>query len=164
MGNLERLIETEAVCIYSPKYDGEELNEFEKFLENNHDQPQQQLQDFFGAILSAIEKIMEVGARENLFRGEGGGVKALPGYLYSPRVNRRIGKMRLYCLRLSTQLLVFGNGGVTTKQKLGEDPLMLAFVGDLRDIERHIRLLARRTNTDYDDLVSMKQILEAITL
>lgn len=32
MGKLELVLETNKVCMYSPKYDGEEQNEFRKFL------------------------------------------------------------------------------------------------------------------------------------
>ena len=35
MGKLELVIESDNVSIYSPKYDGETLTEFEKFMSNN---------------------------------------------------------------------------------------------------------------------------------
>lgn len=42
MGKLELVLETDKVCMYSPKYDGEEQNEFRKFLLANrsHGHPQ----------------------------------------------------------------------------------------------------------------------------
>lgn len=78
MGKLELIMETELVSIYSAKYDGESQSEFAKFLSSNCSHTHPQLKAFFDAILSAIEKIQECGARENLFRPEGGRVKALP--------------------------------------------------------------------------------------
>lgn len=76
----------------------------------------------------------ETGALQRYFRPEGGNVKALPTYVDIPRMNRKIGKMRLYCLRLSDRILILGGGAVTTSQSYEEDPVLLAIVGDLRDI------------------------------
>ena len=97
MGKLELIMETKQVSIYSPKYDGESQSEFAKFLSSNCSHTHPQLKAFFDAILSAIEKIQECGARENLFRPEGGRVKALPMFYTYRRVNKSVGKIRLYC-------------------------------------------------------------------
>ena len=43
MGKLELVIESENVSIYSPKYDGETMTEFEKFMSNNGALPHPQL-------------------------------------------------------------------------------------------------------------------------
>ena len=43
MGKLELVMETEKVSMYSPKYDGETLTEFEKFLSANQNQSHPQL-------------------------------------------------------------------------------------------------------------------------
>lgn len=117
MGKLELVMETEMVSMYSPKYDGETQNEFEKFLSANKSQTHPQLVKFFGAILSVIEKIEENGACERYFRPEGGNIKAVPTYITIPRINKKVGKMRLYCLRLSDRMLVLGGGAVTTSQE-----------------------------------------------
>jgi len=47
------------------------------------------LRKFFDAIVSAVDKIREVGARENLFRPEGRRIKALPLFISS---NNKIDK------------------------------------------------------------------------
>lgn len=57
MGKLELIMETEKVSMYSPKFDGEANNEFEKFLLANRSQTHPQLKKFFDAILSVIEKM-----------------------------------------------------------------------------------------------------------
>lgn len=93
MGKLELVMETEKVSMYSPKYDGETLTEFEKFLSANQNQSHPQLKKFFDAIVSFIEKIGETGAYERYFRPEGGNVKAVPLYITISRINKRIGKM-----------------------------------------------------------------------
>lgn len=67
MGKFELIMETEKVSMYSPKFDGETNNEFEKFLLANRNQAHPQLKKFFDAILSVIEKIGETGACEHYF-------------------------------------------------------------------------------------------------
>lgn len=152
------------VSIYSPKYDGEEMSEFEKFLASNRSHTHPQLKAFFDAILSALEKIQECGARENLFRPEGGRVKALPIFYTYRRVDRSVGKIRLYCLCLSERVLIIGNGGVTTDASYEDDAVLSAYVEDLRDVFRKIKRVLRQAKTDYNDYDALKRIIESITL
>lgn len=72
--------------------------------------------------------------------------------------------MRLYCLRISERMLILGGGAVTTSQKYEDDPVLLTIIGDLRDIEDHIRRLVRQADPDYDDFDALKRIIETITL
>ena len=46
------------------------------------------------------------------------------------------GKLRLYCLRLSDQIVILGNGGVKTTRTYQEDPKMYGYVLDLQRFER----------------------------
>lgn len=163
MGKLELVVETEKVSIYSPKLDGESDNEFRRFLLANKSHEHQQLKISFDAILSAVDKISEDGALERFFRSEGGNIKAIPLLAPLSRVVRDIGKMRLYCLRLSDRLLIIGNGVVTTAQKNKDDPAILSIIKDLRNIERHIERIASQANADYDDFDSLKHIIETVT-
>lgn len=72
--------------------------------------------------------------------------------------------MRLYCLRISERMLILGGGAVTTSQKYEDDLVLLTIIGDLRDIEDHIRRLVRQADPDYDDFDALKRIIETITL
>lgn len=72
--------------------------------------------------------------------------------------------MRLYCLRLSDRLLIFGNGAVTTAQTYEDDPTLLSIITDLREIEHRIRTTVKQADTDYEDFDAMKQIIETITI
>lgn len=164
MGKFELILETDKVSMYSPKYDGESQNEFEKFLAENRSHTNRQLKMFFDAILSVLEKMGETGASERYFRPEGGNVKAVPLYITMPRIDKKVGKMRLYCLRLSDRMLILGGGAVTTAQKNEDDPVILAIIGNLRDIEQHIRRIAEQAGTDCEDFDAIKQIIETITL
>lgn len=106
----------------------------------------------------------ETGVHERYFRPEGGNIKAVPTYIDTHRVNKKVGKMRLYCLRLSEQMLILGGGAVTTSQKYEDDPVLLTIIGNLQDIEDHIKRIAKLADTDYDDFNAMKKIIETITL
>lgn len=164
MGRLELVMETDKVSMYSPKFDGETNNEFEKFLIANRSQTHPQLKKFFDAILSVVEKMEETGACSRYFRPEGGNIKAIPLYIDMPRTNKNVGKMRLYCLRLSDRMLILGGGAVTKSQKYEEDPVLLTIIGDLRDIEAHIKRLVKQAGTEYEDFAALKRIIETITL
>ncbi len=164
MGKFELFLETDKVCMYSPKYDGETQNEFEKFLYANNSHSHPQLKRFFDAIISVIEKMSETGAYERYFRPEGGNIKAVPLYINTTKIDKKVGKMRLYCLRLSERMLILGGGAVTTALKYEDDPVLLAIIGDLREIEQHIKRIVKQANTDIDDFVALKHIIETITL
>lgn len=164
MGYLELITETDNVSIYSPKYEGETLSEFEKFLVSNQSHSNPQLKIFFDAIISVVRKIEECGARENLFRLEGGKVKAIPLVVHIRRLDKTVGKMRLYCLRLSERVLIIGNGGVTTARRYEEDPIHFAYVTKLRELDQHIWRLVRQAGTDFDDFKALTEIIQSIII
>lgn len=164
MGKLELVIETDAITIYSPKYDGESLTEFEKFMLNNGRLSHPQLRKDFEAVIAVIKKMtVDCGARENLFRLEGGNVKAIPLCTWQRR-NRKVGTIRLYCIRISDRLLVIGNGGVKTVSRYEDDPALLGIVIQLRAIEHRIFVMSRKEHSDYDEFDKMKRILETISI
>ena len=164
MGKLELIMETESVSIYSPKYDGESQSEFEKFLSANKNHNDPQLKLFFDAIISAIDKIQECGARENLFRPEGGRVKAIPLFISINRIDKTIGKIRLYCLRYSDRVLIIGNGGVSTAGRYEDDPIQRGYVEDLREIDQQIKRITQQAKTDFDDFEALTSIIKTLTL
>ncbi len=164
MGKLELISDTGKVLMFSPKYDGEDLSEFNKFLVANMSHSHPQLKKSFSAILSVIEKMGETGVYERYFRLEGGRIKALPLFVNIPRMDRKIGKMRLYCIRISDKLLILGSGAVTLFQKYQDDPVLVEIVEKLRRIDKNINIIAKQSKTNYDDLVAMKRIIESIKL
>ena len=46
------------------------------------------------------------------------------------------GKLRLYCLRISEQIVILGNGGIKSTETYEEDPRLYGFVLDLQRFER----------------------------
>ena len=80
-----------------------------------------------------MDKIAETGALERYFRPEGrygDGVGVIPIDVGN--------KVRLYCLRLSDKILVFGNGGVKDTAKWQESEELAPYVKLLIDTSRFI--------------------------
>ncbi len=88
----------------------------------------------------------------------------MPLYINYPRINKSVGKIRLYCLRISEQILIIGYGGVTLTQKYQDDPIMFKAVNDLRDIDKTIKRLASQAQADYEDSNAITAIIRSITL
>lgn len=164
MGKLELVIESDNVSIYSPKYDGETLTEFEKFMSNNGALSHPQLKKDFDEIIARIQKMLtDCGARENLFRLEGRNIKALP-LIIEHRRGRGVGTVRLYCIRISDRLLIIGNGGIKKVARFEDDPVLLGIVNQLRDIEHQIFVETQKAHSDYEDYQTIKTIIETITI
>ena len=84
----------------------------------------------FNVILLALSKIIDKGALERFFRNEGrmrDNVKALA-------IDSR--KLRLYCLRISDQVLILGNGGVKTTRTYQENEKLSGYVMDLQTFDK----------------------------
>lgn len=80
-----------------------------------------------------MDKIAETGALERYFRPEGrygDGVGVIPIDVGN--------KLRLYCLRLSDWILVFGNGGVKDSKSWEESDTLAPYVELLMDTSRFI--------------------------
>ena len=128
--NIELIEEHDAVNFYSLHIEGEELSELERFFEKfpegcGYD-------DDIDTIIAWIDKIGEKGALERYFRYEGrygDGVSAIP---------IETSNLRLYCIRLSDKILVFGNGGVKDVAKWEECETLSEYVGALVDTSRFI--------------------------
>ncbi len=126
-----RLIEEhEAVNFYSIMLEGEELTELEKFFDKfpvgcEYDEE-------MDVIVAWLDRIGETGALERYFRPEGkygDGVSAIP---------IESGKLRLYCLRLSGKILIFGNGDAKDTKSWQESETLSAYVQLLMDTSRFI--------------------------
>lgn len=135
---LQLLESGEIVSIYSPLFKGEQYTEFEKFLiafmDNEEYGPD------LGVIMGRLETIKRMGVQDRFFRFEGRSydrVHALPAYLESSR-------LRLYCLCLSSKILILGNGGVKETQTYQEDPYLNKCVETLQKIDFEIRMRENR--------------------
>lgn len=128
---IELVEEHDAVNFYSIHLDEEELSELERFFEKfpvgcEYD-------DEIDIIIAWLDKIGENGALERYFRPEG-------------RYGDEVGvipidvgnKLRLYCLRISDKILVFGNGGIKDADSWQNSGTLAPYVEMLIDTSRFI--------------------------
>ena len=101
-----------------------DVSEYEDFLMKFKDNSK--LNKDFQIILLALEKIIDQGALERFFRIEG----KMSDNLAALAIDSR--KLRLYCLRISDQIMIVGNGGVKTTRTYKEDEELSGYVMDLQ--------------------------------
>jgi len=122
------IVQSEKTCLYSISFETDGTTEFEKFVlefERNAS-----YNNDYQRIIAALQAILRLGALERFFRPEGtmkDSVAALP---------IESGKLRLYCLRISEQIVILGNGGVKKTKTYQEDPKLYGYVMDLQRFER----------------------------
>lgn len=136
--SVELMNESEKVSLYSISFEMDGTTEFEKFVSEfemnatyNRD---------YQRILAALQAILQMGALERFFRPEGtmrDNVQAIPV---------EGGKLRLYCLRLSDQIVILGNGGVKVTRTYEQDTKLYGYVLDLQRFER---ILKENINKGY---------------
>ena len=129
--SIELLEEYENVNFYSIRMSGEKLTELESFFEKFPEGCE--YDNEIDVIISWIDQIAERGALERYFRPEGNygdGVGVIPIDVGN--------KLRLYCLRLSNKILVFGNGGVKDTRSWQESETLAPYVKLLVDTSRFI--------------------------
>lgn len=128
---IELLEEYETVNFYSIKMAGKELTELETFFEKFPEGCE--YDEEMDVIISWIDQIAKRGALERYFRPEGkygDGVGVIPIDVGN--------KLRLYCLRLSDKILVFGNGGIKDSRSWQESKTLAPYVKLLIDTSRFI--------------------------
>lgn len=128
---LELIDKSEVASLYTILFENDSASEFTKFMSKFKDNAH--LQRDYHIILIALQKILENGALERYFRPEGkftDGVCALPV---------TSGKLRLYCLRLSDQILIIGNGGIKESKTYNENPELSGYVIDLQNFDSIIK-------------------------
>lgn len=125
---VELIADSEMTSLYSISFEMDGTTEFEKFVaEFERDAT---YNEDYQRIISALQVILQKGAIERFFRPEGkmnDSVQAIP-------ING--GKLRLYCLRLSEQIVILGNGGAKTTRTYQEDPKLFGYVLDLQKFEK----------------------------
>lgn len=130
--HIELVEEHDKANFYSIHLEGQELTEFEKFFEKfpigcEYDEE-------LDVVVAWLDKIGEKGALERYFRPEGhygDGVGVIPIDVGN--------KVRLYCLRLSDKILIFGNGGVKDADTWQNSTTLAPYVKILIDTSRFVR-------------------------
>ena len=129
--SVELMNESEKVSLYSISFEMDGTTEFEKFV--SEFEMNATYNRYYQRILAALQAILRMGALERFFRPEGSmrdNVQAIPV---------EGGKLRLYCLRLSDQIVILGNGGVKVTRTYEQDPKLYGFVLDLQRFERILK-------------------------
>lgn len=137
------LEQTEKVGIFSIIFENDDYEEFRKFMEKFKDDAS--LSKDLNVILGVIKRIESYGALERFFRYEGkisDNVVALPA---------ERSKLRLYCLRLSDQILIIGNGGIKKNKTYQEDPELNGYVITLQLLDQLI------ANKVRDGVITIKE-------
>ena len=98
-----------------------------KFKDNS------QLNQDFQRIIVALEKIIERGALERFFRIEG----KMNDHVSALSLDSR--SLRLYCLRISDQILILGNGGAKMTRTYQEDETLSGYVMDLQQFDELLK-------------------------
>ncbi len=123
--------ESQRAILYSISFEKDGTTEFEKFVlefESNA-----QYNSDYQRIIAALQAILDNGALERFFRPEGkinDNVHAIP-------IDG--GKLRLYCLRISEQIIILGNGGVKSTRSYQESPKLYGYVLDLQRFEKILK-------------------------
>ena len=128
---LELVEQSEKVSLYSISFAMDRTTEFERFLSKFEEQAS--LNEDYQKILYALSIILNKGALERYFRPEGkveDNLCALP---------LESGRIRLYCLRISDEVLIIGNGGVKNTATYEEDPQLYGYALDLQKFDKLLR-------------------------
>lgn len=128
---LKTIEQNDNVSLYSICFDGNSVSEYEDFLMKFKDNSQ--LNKDFQRIIVALEKIIERGALERFFRIEG----KMNDHVSALSLDSR--SLRLYCLRISDQILILGNGGVKTTRTYEENETLSGYVMDLQQFDELLK-------------------------
>ncbi|MBQ1696236.1 MAG: hypothetical protein II037_02515 [Bacteroidales bacterium] len=128
---LKTLEQTDNVSLYSICFDGNALSEYESFVQKFKDDAT--LNNDYKNILLALEKIVAVGAFERFFRPEG----KMNDRVTALSIDSR--KLRLYCLRISDQILIVGNGGVKATRTYQQSDELSGYVMDLQQFDKLLK-------------------------
>jgi hypothetical protein len=130
---IELYEETDSVNFYTIRFDGEEATEFDKFISEFMEKKgfEKDLQ----IITKWIDNIGQRGALERYLRPESkmsDDVSAIP---------IEVSKLRLYCLRISDNILILGNGGHKPKNQktYNTDPHLNNCVETLANLDKQIK-------------------------
>jgi hypothetical protein len=136
--------------IYSVVIDNDDKSLFEHFLDENDENYHEELLEILTRLRSIAQK---EGAREHLFKTAegklGDGVEAL--YDESKR------KLRLYCIRYGSVLLVLGGGGAKNVRALQDDPKLKKENYLLRQVSKRLSKAMQdgdlKWNNNFSDFI-----------
>lgn len=148
---LELVEQSAKVSLYSISFLMDRMTEFELFLRKFEEEAY--YNEDYQRILYALSIILERGALERYFRPEGkinDDLCALP---------IESGRIRLFCLRISDEVLILGNGDIKRTAAYEDAPRLLGYSLDLqrfdkllrKDIEDGIVIIEEKELTNIED-------------
>ena len=133
---IELLEDNGKVSLYSPRFEGEQYTEFEKFLLAF----KEQYPDDVKQIVYRLDIAKREGAQDRHFRYEGkmrDRVMALPSHLETT-------SLRLYLLNIQSRILILGNGGLKSTAKYQEDANLNKCVETLQKIDIELKFREKK--------------------
>ena len=133
---IELLEDSEKVSLYSPRFEGEEFTEFEKFLYQFKDSHPNDV----AQLVYRLDIIKREGVADRYFRYEGtirDRVMALPSHLETT-------SLRLYLLNIQSKILILGNGGLKNTITYQEDVHLNKCVRTLQKIDIELKQLEKK--------------------
>lgn len=128
---IQTIAQSDKVGLYSILFKGNDETEFRSFMNKFRDNAK--LNRDYKTIVDAIDKIIANGALERYFRYEGKMSDRVSALSLDSR------RLRLYCLRISDQILVLGNGGVKDTRTYEESKELNGYVLDLQKFDELLR-------------------------
>lgn len=128
---LDIIGQSDKTSLYSISFEMDGTTEFEKFV--SEFEMNATYNGDYQRIIAALQAILRLGALERFFRPEGRFNDSLAA------VPIEGGKLRLYCLRISEQIVILGNGGVKRTPTYEQDPKLYGYVMDLQRFEKILR-------------------------
>ncbi len=133
---IELLEDNGKVSLYSPRFEGEQYTEFEKFLLAFREL----YPDDVKQIVYRLDIAKREGAQDRHFRYEGkmrDRVMALPSHLETT-------SLRLYLLNIQSRILILGNGGLKSTAKYQDDANLNKCVETLQKIDIELKLREKK--------------------
>lgn len=120
--------------LYSLRFDGEKKTELEKFLQSELLRKEKGFNEIVQRLSSMTDSF---GFREQFFEMN-------EGLRTDSVVALKSGRIRLYCLRWSSILVIVGSGGIKTAQTYQKDIALKNIVPELQELDK---LISRRQRT-----------------
>lgn len=138
---IEKYQAYETVQFYTIRFEKENDNETDKFI--SRFTQSEEFKEDLGKIIYWIDKIGKTGALERHFRPEKFAV-AIPidsGY-----------SLRFYCYRINDNVLILGNGGIKTSQKVQDSPDCLPHFDLMNHVAKKLYWSIKDNKTQVDGL------------
>ena len=142
---IEYITGSDKATLYTIWFEGKDMSEFAEFYTKFS--AISDLKEDLNTILLALNKIIENGVYERYFRPEGkmsDGICALP---------IESGRLRLYCDRISQQILIAGNGGVKETKTYNENKELSEYVLVLQRLDKSIKAAIKKGDVVIEETV-----------